>query len=72
MKPRPTLKQFIDLPKGQTIATVQPYRKKYIDYPKWKFWRNVEVKYFLAIVTKEGRVYLVDPDIPSLEEAQNE
>jgi len=67
VKPRPSLENWIELPKGQKIISAQPYRTLHKEYPKWKFWRNREVKYNIAIITEGNRVYLLEPDVPSIE-----
>lgn len=61
---QPSFGNYIEiLPKDQVISYVTPYTK--FRYPKWMFWRKN--KYYLAVVTK-NKVYLVDPDVPSVEE----
>lgn len=72
IRPRPSLQQFVQLPEEQTIVSVQPYREEHIQYPKWKFWRNQKVKYYLAVVTDKGRLYIIDPDSPSVTEVEDE
>lgn len=68
IKPRPSMNRFIQLPKNHKIVTAQTYRLPHKKYPKWKFWRNEEVRYGVAVVTTNNRVYLIDPEAETVED----
>lgn len=71
IKLRPPLQSFLQLPAGQEVLTALTYQPAHKEYPKWKFWRNKEVKYYIAVVTKSSRVYFVDPDAPTTDDITN-
>lgn len=68
---RPPYKSVIELPYGQTVAHVTAYRVEYRKIPKWQFWRTEKVKVNLAVLTDQGRFYIVDPDEITVEEKPN-
>lgn len=69
--PRPTIIDFIQLPEGQEIVKVQPYRVETKKPARWQFWRSEKIKYNLAVLTATGRFYIVDPDNLTVEEKNN-
>ena len=64
---------YVDLPtiEGETIANVIAYRVEYRKIPKWQFWRTEKVKVNLAVLTTNGRFYIVDPDNLTVNEKPN-
>lgn len=69
---RPSVFDFVQLPDGEVVVNVQPYRVESVRYPRWKFWRNEKIKYNLAVLTTRGRFFIIDPDALTVEEKANQ
>lgn len=63
---------FVQLPGAPKVVNVTAYRVQYRKIPKWQFWRTEKVKVNLAVLTEDGRFYIVDPDNLTVEEKPNE
>lgn len=59
---------WIQLSKDNIITYIVPYIP--VKHPKWKFWRNT--KSMLACSTNKGKLYLIDPERPTLTEVKSE
>lgn len=60
---------WVDLP-GKVVQVVS-YRVESKKYPKWKFWRNEVVKYNIAALQEDGRLFVIDPDNFTIIEKNN-
>jgi len=69
--PMPRVRPFIELPYGQTIRQAIAFRVEYKKIPKWQFWRSEKVKTNIAVITDQGRFYIIDPDNITVEEKPN-
>lgn len=63
--------QYLQLPEGEIVVNVQPYRVEGAKPPRWQFWRSEKIKYNLAVLTNTGRFFVIDPDNFTLEEKPN-
>lgn len=71
-QPRESVLEFLQLPEGESVVNVQPFRVETTKPAKWQFWRKELVKYNLAILTNNGRFFVVDPNNLTIEEKPNE
>jgi hypothetical protein len=65
------MRPSIQLPDDQKVINIQPYRVEGLKPPRWQFWRSEKIKYNIAVLTDQGRFYVIDPDNLEMEEKVN-
>lgn len=68
---RPSPIEWLQLPQGEVVVNVQPYRVETAKPARWQFWRKETIKFNLAVLTNSGRFFILDPDNLTLEEKPN-
>jgi len=63
--------EYLQLPEGEVVVNVQPYRVETAKPARWQFWRNEIIKFNIAVLTNSGRFFIIDPDNLTLEEKPN-
>lgn len=71
-RPRRSVLEWLQLPEGEIVVSVQAYRVETKKPRKWQFWAKEHIKYNLAALTNTGRFFIIDPDNFTVEEKENQ